>query len=411
MLCSLPGKGGTMRILFRMFRGRAIARISTIAASLAILLVCCAITTFVGEGGGPSGAAGNTDHPRVTILRELPAAGVRSIAFSPSGAHFHATTAEDTIYVYTCDGARCYSVKQPGANRLVTSPDGRYALAYSERNPADSMLTFLDSEGRVFWQMEVSGAVWSAGVCGAGDGARFVAGTGSGYVYVIDIGEVRRKYKRWRVPGSVVSVSISADGEAITYGTWQKSAIGRADAEGKREWGFAADPGCLHYVEPLNALDRILIRSIPNRSATDGAFALLDDSGDRIFTGTISSSEHTRVLPAPNGRYICLGCSKLIEHKGKSTRERHMVLLDGLGKKVCEKGSLFFQANPILVTSRGCVLLSDGKGALFTVDPSGEIQPSIKIPAPVERSAHSRDGSRALLQCTNGSLYLIKVSQ
>ena len=97
-------------------------------------------------------------------------------------------------------------------------------------------------------------------------------------------------------------------------------------------------------------------------------------------------------------------------HKGKSMPEKHAVLIDQRGGRLWEKGSPFFQAGPVLVTDTGFVLLSDGKNALFAVSPSGEMQRCWKIPAGIEQSAASRDGSRLLLKCHDGMVYVLRVS-
>ena len=50
---------------------------------------------------------------------------------------------------------------------------------------------------------------------------------------------------------------------------------------------------------------------------------MLDESGQQVFGGVLSVDEGTRVYPSPGGRFVCLGVSKLITHKGKSMRENH----------------------------------------------------------------------------------------
>jgi hypothetical protein len=289
----------------------------------------------------------------------------------------------------------------------VVTDDGRYAMAYSALDPANRSLTFLDSTGRVCWKVNVVGAVWSADALGRPDGGTFVAGTGERYVYVIELGRHRRRHRRWRADGAVVSASIDPRGREVTYGTWQKSGVARATLRGRRIWEADARPTDLSYVEALHSSDRVLVRGVSNRPGAGGEFAMLDVRGETVSRGAMAPLEASRVIAAPNGRFVCIAQNKLISHKGKSLRERHAVLLDSAGQTICDKGSLFFQAEPLMVTSDGVVLLTSGKRALFTMTPSGKLATAVTVPAPVERCYPCRDGHSALIQCRGGRLCLL----
>lgn len=169
------------------------------------------------------------------------------------------------------------------------------------------------------------------------------------------------------------------------------------------------DSTSLHYAEVLQAANRMVIKSIPNRRATDGAFSLTGREGQVIWEGRLDASERTRVLSSPDGRFLCLGYMKLIEHKGKSMRERHAALHDDSGRRLWDQGSPFFQADPLLVTVRGEVLISDGKGSLFMMHGPGKLEACAKLPSPIDAFACSRDGSSALVHCADGSLSAIKI--
>jgi hypothetical protein len=113
---------------------------------------------------------------------------------------------------------------------------------------------------------------------------------------------------------------------------------------------------------------------------------------------------------SPNGRYACLGYSKEISHKGKSTKERHAVLYDN-GKKLWDKGSLFFEAEPMMVTSEGhAIICREGK-TLCTMGVSGDVAPSLQLPSSLSYSLSSGDGKALLASCADGKLYVLGVSQ
>ena len=380
-----------------------------ITAVLFVVLIIAAGSALIRSPAAPPVAAAE-QMPRISIVRHFACENPRSMTFSADGRFLCVVMQDSTVNCYSSTGAKRYSTKVPGADSVVIASGGDYALAYARRNPSRRRLTFLDAKGNVHWKMDVAGAVWSADACRTEDGARFVIGTGERYVYVVNIGQKRKRYRRWRVPGAVVSLNIDREGEQITFGTWQRSCVGCASPAGNSIWQIEADPASLHYVRLLDSPERLLLRSIPNRSGADGEFRVLSARGERIWRGNIDCSQNTRVLASPDGRYVCLGYTKLIEHKGEFVREKHAALYDASGHRLWDKGSLFFEADPILTTSGGYVLVESGENALFVLGPTGDVKPSLKLPASVKRCVSSRDGRRALLYCSDGRLYILLIS-
>ena len=371
--------------------------------------VACVVAALIDVSPTPAALA-TTQMPAVSLAWSMPIEEPTSIAFSPCGRFFCVVTDDGTLTCYTSQGDKVYSAQIPGNDTAVLAPDGRFAMAYSHRTPIGNRLTFIDSDGQRLWEVDVTGAIWSADVCSIEDGARFIVGTGERYLYVVDVTAKRKKYRRWRTPGAVVSVNIDPRGEQVTYGTWQRSALGRATVKGKTIWRTDADQASLQYVRLLDSPDRLFVRSLPNRSGADGVFAVLDASGGRIWEGKIECDSRTKVLPSPSGNYVCLGYDKRIKHKGKSVCEKHATLYDARGKRLWDKGSLFFQADPILVTSDGCVLVRGTDNVLYSLNPTGNIKPSVKLPASINRSTVSADASRVLLHCADGKLYMLDLS-
>ena len=375
---------------------------------MATLLLCLAVLSFVRKGPARSETFSGVV-PKFHIGWQSKVGPLRWVAFSPGGRSFCTVSLDGAVTVYSASGLKRYRTILPGVTRAVVTDDGRYAMAYSALDPANRSLIFLDSAGRVLWKVNAIGAVWSADVRGGPDGATFVAGTGERYVYVMELGRWRKRRRRWRAGGAVVSASIDSDGREVTYGTWQRSGVVRATLRGRVMWEAAAPAADLSYVEALRSSDRALVRSVSNRPGAGGEFALLDMDGQIVTQGGIVPSETFRVIAAPSGSFVCIGQNKLISHKGKSLIERHTVLLDSAGRTVCDKGSLFFEAEPLMVTSEGVVLLTSGKRALFTMTPSGRLATAVKVPARVERCYPSRDSDRALIQCAGGRLCMLSL--
>ena len=379
-------------------------------AVAALVIACCAVAAVL-YADAPRSGPDRASHPAVKIAWQRPFSGLLSAAFSPTTECFCTVSSGHAVSCYTSAGDTIYSAAVPNATRAVAVPDGSFTLAFSHKNPVDTAVTILDRWGAVHWRKILTGAVWCADSARSEDGARFVVGTGAGWVYVFTVEKNVKRYKRWRADGAVVSIVMSPDGEHLTFGTWQKSTIGHADLSGKIKWQMDADSASLQYVEPLHSPDRLLVRSVPNRADADGAFFVMDLNGNLIWQGTVNALKKTRVLASPDGRYVCLGYQEQIEHKGKSLSEPHAVLYNASGDRLWDRGSLLFPAEPVVVTSAGYVLLASARNTLFTVSPAGEIKQSAALPAGVKRMVVARDGTKALINCEDDSLCMLKILQ
>lgn len=347
--------------------------------------------------------------PTARLLWDMPASGVRSVGFSPSGRYISTVSRNSEVACYDSSGARRFLTVVPGADKAVISPEGDCTLAYSHMNRANTRLTFLDAKGRVHWQMDVSGAIWSADAGNRGDEACFAVGTGARYVYLISIHGSSKRYRRWRAPGVVCSVSLYPDCKGVSYGTWQRSSVSRSDLTGHKDWQLDAGSASLHYVQSLGGSDRLFVRSTPNRWDADGEAWLAESDGSVGNRLPLCASEQTRAMPSPDGHYICTGYTKSIRHSAKSTPEKHVALYDYEGRKLWDRGSLLFPTTPVLMTQGGFALLAGNKNSILAVNPAGEVKQVCKLPAAVDSSVPSRDGLRALLLCADGRIRFLQV--
>lgn len=381
----------------------------SLAVLVTLLAVCCAGTAILHANlSRPVMASGRM--PAAHVVWSIPAADVRSVSFSPSGRYLCTVSKTSQVACYDSTSARRFVTQVPGASKALVTPDGNCVLAYSHMNRANSRLVFLDRNGRIIWQMSVSGAVWSADAGNCEGQACFAVGTGAHYVYLITIDGSAKHYRRWRAPGAVSSVSLDTNCENVSLGTWQQSSVSRSDLAGHRDWELDADSASLHYMQSLSGSDRVFVRSMPNRWDMDGEAWLVDSDGSIAGRLQLSASEKTSALPSPDGSYICTGYIKSIRHSAKSTPEKHAALYDSEGTKLWDKGSLLFPTTPIMVTQGGFVLLAGSKNAVFAVDPAGEMKQICKIPAAVDSAVPSRDGLRALLLCADGKIRFLQVS-
>ena len=377
---------------------------------LVFVAIVCAVAAYTLANKQSSHMASGKDS-KARIAWRIHTTDVAYLAIAPGGQYFCTVDRKNDLIVYTIAGKQCYSAVIAGMDRAIVSPDGSCALAYSYLDASTTRVVLLDSTGQVCWKMNVSGAIWSADACLADGGSRFVVGTGLRCIYVFEVRGDTRRYRWWRTPGAVVSLSIAPDTKSMIYGTWQDSALVRADFDGNKLWQRQLDSASLHYVEQLDSQDRLMLQSTPNRRGVDGEFSLIDADGVMIWKGILDVSAGTHVVSSPDGRFLCLGYRQVIEHRGKSVSEKHAILFDESGERLWEKGSMFFQSDPKLVTSNGEALLSDSRGALFVVRRNGVMEGLGKMPAPIIRSAVSRDGKSMLLLCADDSLSKIEVSE
>lgn len=378
-----------------------------IAALLVLLLMSCAavgLLRIIPEKATPA----SRPPPTLVLTCAIPVGKVRHVAVSPNGRYVCTVSSDHVVTCYSSSGRRLFSASVPDANRALPSPNGRYTLVYTHLSSRSTRITFLDARGRKHWAMKLEGAVWCADAADSRAGSAFAIGTGARRIYLISLAGLHRRYRRWRTAGAVVSVNFGPRGRGVTYGTWQRSAVAKTSLTGDRIWQIAGDPAGLQHVEALSDRDRVMLRSAPNCRSLDAAFALLGPTGAPIWRGTID--QEARVLCSPDGRYVCVGRRERIRHQRRSVLERHATLFDAYGHKLWDKGSMFFAAEPLLVTSSGHVVVTTDDTALYLIGPTGHVQPSVKLPSRIVETLSSRDGSRIFFRCVDGKVRILRVS-
>lgn len=349
--------------------------------------------------------------PTVQVRWSIPASGLRSARFSSLGDYLCTVSRDGEVACYEPSGSRCFATRVAGATDAVVAPDGSFTLAYAKRDRANTELVFLDSAGCVEWRMDVGEAVWSADATCCDKGACFAVGTGDRRIYLVTISDSTKRYRRFRTPGVVTSVSIASSGKDVFCGTWQDSTIRRYSLTGREQVRMDADSSRLQYVQSLAESDRILLNSTANRAGGDGEAVLMESDGYELSRYPLDTSESMRAIASPDGLFVCIGCNRAIMHNGKSMPERHAVLYDCAGRKMWDKGSVLLQMTPVLVARGGFVIVGDSKNALYVVSPAGEIKKACRLPAPMLGSVASRSGSRALVRCADGRFYCISVAR
>jgi hypothetical protein len=384
-----------------MLRSRLATRLLFAVTGIAVSTACVAIVSLV--RGRLESVPIAQRPPKFRIERQKLPGNTRTLRCSPNGGAFCIVTSDNRLWVYTGKGLLQYSLELPDITAAVVTDDARYAAAYSEKDPSRTQVTFLNSSGRVDWKLRVRGAIWCADVFGDACEATFAIGTGEGYIYLIQVKPDSKRFRRFRVPGAVTSVVLDPNSQRIVFATWQRSSIGQFTWKGRRQWTVDLQPALIYRAHPSNSSDRILAYGTPLRPVPDGELCALRDGAIQWRTA-VNSEQCLDVVFACDGDYICLAQENVIKHEGRSVREKHALLLDGSGRKLVDKGSLFFGVRPLMVTRDGGVLLYGNEKALFSMNSVGKLEKVANLPSRIVRSSVSRDGNLLLLECAGGIL-------
>lgn len=370
------------------------------------LLICSLGIVLLIKGSGPPVPV-RQKPPEAVVEWTSDAGRTNAVAISPDGTVAGAVYPGGKIVCWDSRGEERWTAEVKGADSLVLAPGGDFAAAFAALNPAARTVTFLDERGQVHWTLTLSGAVWCADVVETRDGVRFAVGTGGKHVYIVDLGESRKRYRRWRVPGAPVSLVLDPSGEKVFYTCWQESAAGSSTVRGKRLWLDEAELSSLHFAERLGAGDRILLSSRPSKAAFPDRFRVLDVDGKEIWGAVLDPALCPKIVCSPDGSFVCTGYRREIRHEGRTAYEFHTTMFDASGTRLWDKGSLFFGPQPLMITRNGFAVVKSGEKALFAVGPAGDPQPLLKLSAGIVRSVASRDGSRLLLECADGKLVML----
>jgi len=349
--------------------------------------------------------------PTAQLTWSIPAAGVENVGFSRSGDYLCTVSKDGEVSCYDASGRRCFTVTVPDATDVAIAPDGSFTLVYATRDKHNSRLVFVDSEGKLDWQMNVAGAIWSADANCTDDGACFAIGTESKYVYVVSLSRRSKRYRRWRAPGVVTSVALDQECEHVLSGTWQDSTIRSSSLTGREELRIDADPADMQFVQAMADSNRLFVRSRADGENANGEAVLLENNGYELSRYPLDASQAARAIPSPDGLFVCIGSLNAIQHSGKSVHERHAALYDFAGRRLWDKGSMLLQINPILVAQNGFVLVGDGKQGLYMITPVGEIKQVCKLPATMLDWVVPSSGSCALIRCADDKYHRIDLTR
>lgn len=309
------------------------------------------------------------------------------------------------ITCYGVDGELVWKIALPGVNRIVLGPDGG-ALAYSYLDILNTTAYIIGPDGKLRWQQEVSGAIWSADA--SKDPGVFAVGTGERYCYRYNIGKCDHHYRRWRIPGAPCTLSFAPDGKSLFFGTWQDAGTSSYTLDGRQIVEKSGKEDRLYCLDTGADGSHVIVVSTPNRKIPEGTVHLkdmnLDDCWVREFqVGNLVSDVSV------TGDYVAVGFDRVISHKEKRVVENRIALFDQDGRMLWEKGGLFGIWDLMQITAADHILVHDDSGYIYFLSLSGTVLLRHKLPSAVHLDLRVPSRDKAVVYCNDGQLMVFSV--
>lgn len=366
--------------------------------------------------GVPSGTEGR---PRWEVLWTKPAPRLQAMDLSLDGDTVVWSDREGSIRCLDARGRTRWRT-QPFAhvNRVVATPSGA-VVAYSRLNPAQPTIHILSqadgSSDRAAHVLE--GAVWN--VAASPNSAHVVVGTGQRYVYVLSLQNADRP-TRWRTPGIPESLSIASGEPLALLGTWQEAGASAFALDGTVRWRHDEPDPTRVYTTHLSADGHTAVGVSARMPRESEARVQVWDAntGRPLWTRSLDGFR-PKALTTERGQFVAVTYVKRLSYRNGNTSERKLALFDRQGRRLWEKGGLFFSPELVALAPNGARLtVTDGVNTLYTLDARGKIVSRLRLPvdpktgAPptIRESVATTSGAFLLIQRGDGQITLLKAT-
>ena len=358
--------------------------------------------------------------PRWQEFWTRPAPGLAAMDLSPDGATVAWADGKGAVRRLDADGRTLWQ-KPPsaGVNRLIATPGGSI-LAYRWLNPARPEVQILS--GASTRSCLVDGAIWDVAI--SADGGRMVVGTGQRSIYVFptvtaETSGVSPK-ARWRTPGIPASVAVTSEEPMALTGTWQEAGVSAFDLKGMPRWRHdEADPTRQYDVCLSGDGSTAVGVSARAPRETEARLHAWDAGTGRPLWAQDLDAFHPEVLTSRQGRFVAVTYVKMLSYHTGQVVERKVALYDRQGKRLWEKGGLFFSPRLVALSADGARLtVTDGASTLYTLDVRGRIVSRLRLsPHPktgvmpvIKEAVASEDGKYLLLRRGDDRISLLKAT-
>jgi hypothetical protein len=311
----------------------------------------------------------------------------------------------------------------PGINRVVATLTG-VVLAYSWLNPAQPSVAFLSPKdgGKTARSCSVEGAVWDVAV--SADGSKAVIGTGQRYVYVVPLasgaGPSPKPAARWRTPGIPESVALAAAEPLALLGTWQDAGVSAFALDGTVRWRHDEPEPARLYQVCLSADGATAVGvSAHGPRESDARLHVWDAVTSRPLWTRELGGFRPKALTTRHGQFVAVTYVRTLSYRTGHAAERKLALFDRQGRRLWEKGGLFFSPDLVALSANGARLtVTDGVNTLYTLDAKGHIVSHLRLPAnpktgarpTIRETVATQDGAYLLVRRGDGQITLLKAT-
>lgn len=330
-----------------------------------------------------------------------------SLAISNSGMYYGTVDVDGNVRYYGTNGAIIWQTQIKGATSMLIARNGQSVLVYALHDPKNQTISFFNINGMRLWSHRVQGSVWAGAVSPDGDYA--AVATAKGYIYLYKPDPRNPRYRRWRMDGIGNNISFSPDASRLIVGTWQKSMLVSYDIDGKFLWRSMHTTDRQYDVE-VSADGRAILCVLPGinqQSATE--IGLWDNGGQCLWRRNIDGFD-PKALVSPESLYVAISYARFLSPGKSDITERKVAVFRSDGSLAWDKGGLFFGPRLVALSPKGSsVIVTDGVKSLFRINGKGKILTKMTLGGTVRKILAADDGSRILLYCGDGWLYLFDV--
>lgn len=340
----------------------------------------------------------------IRTLWHVPTKGPASLTIANGARYFGTVDKSSEVRLYAQNGRIIWKTIVPGATDMLIAKNGKSVIVYSERNPGNQYICFYSGSGRRLWRHKVDGSVWAGAVSPDGNYAAIT--TAKGYVYLYSPEPGKYRYRRWRMDGIVNSAEFTPDAKKLIMGTFQKSMLAAYDINGRFLWRSKLNSENKYNVQVSSDGRTILTTLSFDNHNSNSEIALWNTGGSLLWRRYIDGFD-ANSLVSSQSKFVAVSYKRLISPNDSDMTERKVAVFDAGGRLRWEKGGLFF--GPLLVAlppDGESVIVTDSEKSLYQIDKRGRILSRLTLRGTIRSMRTSDDGSRILIYCGDGWLYL-----
>ncbi|MHB1001515.1 MAG: WD40 repeat domain-containing protein [Armatimonadota bacterium] len=343
----------------------------------------------------------------ISVVWKQPCSQPVSFNMTSGGGYIGTVDKNGMVRFYNRNGHLIWKQVVEGATNVLIARNGQSLLVYSRLNPLNQRVSVFKSDGRCIWKHKVEGSVWAGAV--SPDGTYAAVTTGQGYAYIYRPDPKNPRYRRWKLEGIGHSIDFSPDGKRVITGTWQDSMLASYDINGKFLWRSRHHTDRQYDVQ-VSADGRTVLGMLPG-THHDGSIeiGLWDSGGKNIWKQQLKGFDAT-ALVSPQSKYVAISYEKYLSPGRSDITERKVAVYKANGRLAWEKGGLFFGPRLMALSPKGSsVIVTDGEKSLYRIDGRGKILSRMMLKGTIRKFLPSGDGSKVLIYCGDGWLYLFDV--